>query len=859
MKRKRFSAVLGCILALALIAGVAIPIAYASPVTLTVLNPKGEVVPLDNQPLAARLGDIEGAEIALAYFNKNLNKETLAALAEMLAAEYDDVNFTAISIDEQWDALEAGDYVELAGYDAVIFGVADTAASAWWSSYHAKVVEGMGTPTVVVVNSPYEGTQYFASEDNGFTAMRRAVMNRQFYALAYTTLSGATSSVYGLSVFRSAVDYLKSSVVNKANLDPSGFDKFAAFTKTNTVYEQVVYGLTAPLEPNEIAPPVITADQIMDIANTATISISASSLKEAENEFNAMAIEHYFGDGLPLVLPTEAAVSTMLAATTRGSDEVLGKMKMRGGIITVEKVAINSVMAGARPEYFPVILAAMEAYASAWEDQRLYWNAFSSEELHSFMLLLNGPLGKELGIACGKGYGSAAEIANNTIGRAFRLCVRNIGLNKTPSVDTSAKYGRMNDIALLVTREFEEDLPAGWKPHHVMMGYGAEQSTVTLLAIGADVSFRYFGGQDNDFSVNGMFQDIRNHLNDFKSSAAIVAMPAGNVLGFIESGITTYSDTGAVTATGYKLDTKEKFCEQLMKIGTRETPASYTASLPAWDWPGPATSTTTVPAAPVYDGPNANRLQSPKLVYPIMLGDDPAFGRIFGIPTFGTKGFQTQLITGATLTAAGKGATVPSAPQDLTAKTTVDGRGATLRWAAPAGNGGSSITGYQVSCDDGVTWIDAGMATQYKFTGLDPNGEYFFWARAKCDVVNSAEITGSGIFMLGTDTRAVDNQASGRGAWAAADTSVEVGSIKISGDNNGASMFTVSRNSMVSFYPDVNNGANTSCIVWSVSDPSFATVDKDGNVTVFNKMGIVTLLAKDSETNVTNAIVLRIS
>ena len=751
MKRKRFSAVLGLILAFAVVAGFVFPLASAE-TTVTVLNPKGVVEPLDNQPLTDRLSSLDDADIALVYYAKDANKEAMTALGEMLEDEFD-AQITALLLANEWDEVDAATYDQWAGYDAVIFGVADTNSTAWWSAYHAKMVESLGTPTVVLTNSTYEATQYYASEDNGFTSMRRAVMNRQNYGRAYARLNGAVETVFGLSVFTTGLNYMENEVLNKTNADPARFKMFEDITTTKTVYEQVVWALTGALTPEEKAPPAITADQIMDIENEKTFTITADNVYKAEDAFNEFALEHHFGDGLPLIMPTEQLVDEMLAATTRGRDEVLGKMKMRGGIITVEKVAINSVMAGARPEYFPVILSAMEAYASAWEDARMYWHAFSSDDLTSFMLLLNGPLGKELGIEGRIGYGGSGNMPNNLIGRAFRLCVLNIGLNKTPTVDSTARYGRMNDIALMVTREFEEDLPAGWRPHSEMMGYAPGQSTVTLIAIGADVSFRYFGGQDNEYALQALVQDIRNHLDDFMTSVAIVAMPSANINLMADFGVQTYDDAGNIVLNDYKLDTKEKFQEHLMTFGTRESPSSYTATLSVWRW-----------GAPVYEGPDANRLQSPKLIYPIALGEDPAFGRIFGVPYYGTAGYQVQLITGATLTAAGKDATALSAPLNFKAEQNRAGDSVALSWDAPASG---TVTKYQVSKDDGVTWTDvpAGQMT-YTFDDLTINAQYFFVVRAINSVINSAEIVGSGIYALETDTRAISNQASGRGAWA---------------------------------------------------------------------------------------------
>ena len=764
MKKKRFSAVLGLVLSIVIMAGIAVPAASAADsVTVTVLNPKGTVEPLTNWPLAERDWKAsDGGRIALLYYNKDANKEALIALGDMLQAEYNLLEITAISFENAW---EEKDYSVFTDYDAVILGVADDGASAWWSSYHAKIIESLGIPTVTVTNSTYEDTHYYGAEDNGFTSVRRAVMNRQLYARAYTRLNGETVDVFGVSVFKDGLAYMKSNVMNSINGDPSRFTGIENNkSHTMTVYAQVRSALTDALTAAEKAPPVITPEQIMDIENTRTLTINASSMFDAERKFNELALEHYFGDGLPLVMPTEELVNEMLAGTTRQRDEVLGKVMMRSGIITVEKVAVNSVMAGAKPEYFPVILAAMEAYADAWEDNGMYHFALTSSAFYSYMLLLNGPLAEEIGIWGGRSYGAAGFVPNSTIGRAFRLCIRNIGLNKTPSVDDTSRYGRMNDVELLVTREAEEDLPAGWLPHHVMMGYNSNQSTVTVMAIGSDISFRYFGGGSNTYAVGSLVQDMRNHLDSLQTGGAgdiaILGMPGGNadqiagIQGDGPQGIGTpiYSADGTIERWE-KLNTKSKFVNHLLSFGTRETAPMYTATL----------------LAPANFGepeqPGVNRLSSPMLIWPIVIGDDPSFGRIFAAPGLGTQAYQTQLITGATLTSAGRGATAPGAP--LNARITRTGTNATIVWAAPNNNGGSPITGYQVSYDDGVTWSDA-TGGSCLITGLNSSYPYRFVVRALNGVVNAANIRGSGVYGHATDpdTREISNAASGRGAWA---------------------------------------------------------------------------------------------
>src|SRR5207248_6562561 len=133
----------------------------------------------------------------------------------------------------------------------------------------------------------------------------------------------------------------------------------------------------------------------------------------AEN-LEQLFLDNHWTDGLPIVLPTEARVAAMLAATTRKPDEVVGHMRpthfREYWEYTVEKVAVNAVMAGCRPEYFPVVLALAATGASA---------RGSTTSSAAAMAVVNGPIRQEIGMNWGTGAMGPYNLANATIGRAF--------------------------------------------------------------------------------------------------------------------------------------------------------------------------------------------------------------------------------------------------------------------------------------------------------------------------------------------------------------------------------------------------------------------------------------------------------
>jgi hypothetical protein len=195
---------------------------------------------------------------------------------------------------------------------------------------------------------------------------------------------------------------------------------------------------------------------------------------------NDVFLASHMGDGLPLVPPTKEAVDAMLKGTIRSRDEVIGKIPMKFGAATLEKIAINAVMAGARPEYLPVIITAMEAFCGGE-----FWHMMGSSGSFTLIIMVNGPIAKEIGMNAGIGFLGDCWRANNTIGRSIRLATRNIG-HTWPAENDMALVGRPSPHTFFTFAENEEMSP--WEPYHVSMGFKKEDSTVTVTKVGS-----YFG------------------------------------------------------------------------------------------------------------------------------------------------------------------------------------------------------------------------------------------------------------------------------------------------------------------------------------------------------------------------------
>lgn len=192
-------------------------------------------------------------------------------------------------------------------------------------------------------------------------------------------------------------------------------------------------------------------------------------------------LEDYFErgwtDGLPVVPPTPEVVDRFLRTAGIGPDEVIGTVPTREVTVTAELAAVNAVMAGCRPEYFPAVLAALRAHLS------LYGNAHCTTGTlagASHCVILNGPVRTELGVACGQAALGPGFRPNATIGRALRLVIRNV-CRSIPGFLDRATFASPLRYSFCFGED--EEAAAPWLPLHVQRGFAASDSTVTVASV----------------------------------------------------------------------------------------------------------------------------------------------------------------------------------------------------------------------------------------------------------------------------------------------------------------------------------------------------------------------------------------
>jgi hypothetical protein len=180
-------------------------------------------------------------------------------------------------------------------------------------------------------------------------------------------------------------------------------------------------------------------------------------------------------DGLPVVPPSRERVTAMLAATRRGPGDLVAEVPPNFGRATVEKLAVNAVMAGCRPEYFPVVVAVVEAACDATFNLH---GQSGTTNAASPLVIVNGPARRRLGVNCEAGVFGPGYRANATIGRALRLVMINLGGTRAGEIAMST-LGHPGRYTYCIG-EYEEASP--WEPLHVERGFAPADSTVTLFS-----------------------------------------------------------------------------------------------------------------------------------------------------------------------------------------------------------------------------------------------------------------------------------------------------------------------------------------------------------------------------------------
>lgn len=271
----------------------------------------------------------------------------------------------------------------------------------------------------------------------------------------------------------------------------------------NAVMDDIIAALTQPLSDEEKSPKPKEVEKFSRIV-----------FKDDLEEVNRFFYKRGWADGLPIVPPTEEAVEEMLKGTDLPRDYVVGKIMPRLGKATVEKIAINAVMAGALPTYMPLLITGVQALM----DPKSYFGIWGvSTSSFAPFWIINGSVRNDLNINSGSGALSPGDIANATIGRAMGLIIKNIG-GIRKGVEDMGVLGNPGKYTMVIA-ENEEESP--WEPLHVEQGFNKEDSTVTLYFHNCYSQIMPYGTDDKGI-LSGV---IYNVIPDRKGLFCLILPP----------------------------------------------------------------------------------------------------------------------------------------------------------------------------------------------------------------------------------------------------------------------------------------------------------------------------------------------
>lgn len=225
--------------------------------------------------------------------------------------------------------------------------------------------------------------------------------------------------------------------------------------------------------------------------------------------------EQGLSDGLPVIPPTPERVLRMLEGTRRDPQDVVAEVAPNYAPVTVEKVAINAVLAGCRPEYLPVVLAGVEAVCTP---EFNIHGVLATTFFATPVLVVNGPVRHQIGMNSGLNCLGQGNRANSTIGRAVQLVVRNVGGGRPGEIDR-ATLGQPGKVGMCFAENEER---SNWEPFHVERGFEPGDSTVTAFAGGAPTGF-----------IDQLARDARTLAASYGLALAAAGHPKAHLYGEI--------------------------------------------------------------------------------------------------------------------------------------------------------------------------------------------------------------------------------------------------------------------------------------------------------------------------------------
>jgi hypothetical protein len=405
--------------------------------TYKTFSPWAKTDDLMTVPLAPRLDTLDGKTIGLFASFKGHAKTILKEVADGLSRRFPSACFSCFQYPlETSDIANDDAYFPafkkwLEGVDGVIAGYGDDGSGSMFLAMCTSAAEKLGKPSVMLVKEDLRnGAQRGASA--------RMVPDLRFVCI----------SLMDLSVLP---------VIGRKEIDE------LIVPEITPILEDIAGGLTGLLNHRETTAVRKTGNDYAD-------EVFEGSLEQVNDHYYARG----WTNGLPIVPPTREAVDAMLRATDLPADSLVAKLPPMLGNATVEKIAINAVMAGCLPVHLPVVIALVRAMA----DPAMHLVGWAcSVAGFAPVVVVNGPVSRQLGFNCGSNILPPYSRSNAAISRAFAFILMNIA-GIRPSLEDNAYTGHEARFGICFA---EDELNSPWKPYHTGSGFEERDSTVTLV------------------------------------------------------------------------------------------------------------------------------------------------------------------------------------------------------------------------------------------------------------------------------------------------------------------------------------------------------------------------------------------
>ncbi|MBO0765591.1 MAG: hypothetical protein J2P50_13525 [Hyphomicrobiaceae bacterium] len=430
---------------------------------VSVLNPVGHPPKVARKSAASRPESLDGRTVYLVDCRFDDSIELLKQVQAWLIRHRPQVKTRLVSLSSYYGSDDPKTWEEIkANGDAAILGVGHCSTCAPAVTAHAITLESKyGVPTVALHTDKFD------------------------------KVVRSTAKVNGLA--HAPAVFVPQPVMGKSEAELAAYVAGRNPLSGRPVIEEVIEALTRSPQP-----PAAEFDR----------STPRLVGPDTEENLHRLFLENHWTDTLPIVLPTEERVAEMLAHTSHAPDEVVGHMQATANRgqweLTVEKVAVNAVMAGAWPEYFPVILALAASNISARS---------SSSSSASAMVLVNGPIRHEIGMNSGVGALGPYNHANATIGRAYGFLSQNGQGGSVVGETYMGSLGNGYTYNNLTFAENEERSP--FTPLHVQKGFKPEDSTVSI----------FWGCRSTSFGLGLRERYWREHVRDMLAGVDAITAP----------------------------------------------------------------------------------------------------------------------------------------------------------------------------------------------------------------------------------------------------------------------------------------------------------------------------------------------